>query len=91
MQLMPATARELGVSDARDPVANVRAGTQYLKRLLGMFGNDVAVALAAYNAGPAAVARHGGRVPPYAETQRYVPRVIERFERLRTRPSGGIS
>ena len=91
MQLMPGTARELGVSDARDPAANVRAGTQYLKRLLGMFGNDVAVALAAYNAGPAAVARHGGQVPPYAETQRYVPRVIERFERLRSRSSGGIS
>jgi len=91
MQLMPATARALGLTDARDPAANIRAGTQYLKRLLGMFGNDVALALAAYNAGPAAVARHGGSTPPFAETRRYVPRVIEHFERLRSRRSGGVS
>jgi len=91
MQLMPATARELGVSDARDPVANVRAGSQYLKRLLGMFGNDIALALAAYNAGPAAVMRHGGKTPPYAETRRYVPRVIEHFERLRERLASGAA
>jgi soluble lytic murein transglycosylase-like protein len=90
MQLMPGTARELGVTDARDPAANIRAGTRYLKRLLGMFGNDVAVALAAYNAGPAAVTRHGGRTPPYDETRRYVPRVIAHFERLNTRPSDAM-
>lgn len=90
MQLMPATARELGLNDARDPAANIRAGTQYLKRLLGMFGNDVALALAAYNAGPAAVTRSGG-TPPYGETRRYVPRVIKHFERLRSRRSGGVS
>ncbi|NMG77450.1 lytic transglycosylase domain-containing protein [Aromatoleum diolicum] len=91
MQLMPATARELGLRDARDPAANIRAGTQYLKRLLGMFDNDIALALAAYNAGPAAVARHGRNAPPYAETRRYVPRVIEHFERLRSRRGSGVS
>lgn len=87
MQLMPATARELGVADARDPAANIRAGARYLRRLLEMFDQDLRRALAAYNAGPAAVERHGGGVPPYAETRRYVPRVIELYERL----SGGIS
>lgn len=88
MQLMPDTARALGVADARDPAANIEAGARYLKRLLVLFGNDIALALAAYNAGPAAVARHGGGAPPYAETRRYVPRVIERFHRLRTRWPG---
>lgn len=90
MQLMPDTAREMGVADARDPADNIRGGARYLKRLLGMFGNDVGRAVAAYNAGPGAVARSGG-TPPYAETRRYVPRVIEHFERLGGRRGGRVS
>jgi soluble lytic murein transglycosylase-like protein len=79
MQLMPETARRFGVSDARDPAANVLGGARYLKTLLAMFDADLALALAAYNAGPAAVLRSGRAVPPYAETQRYVPRVLELY------------
>ena len=85
MQLMPDTARRYGVLDARDPAANVLAGARYLKSLLLMFDADLALALAAYNAGPVAVMRSGRAVPPYAETRRYVPRVIKLY-RLGTRP-----
>ena len=81
MQLMPETARRFGVLDARDPTANVLGGARYLKTLLAMFDTDLALALAAYNAGPAAVLRSGRAVPPYAETQRYVPRVLELYRR----------
>lgn len=81
MQLMPATARELGVADARDPAANIRGGAQYLRRLLAMFGDDVTLAVAAYNAGPGAILRSGG-IPPFSETRRYVPRVMAHFRRL---------
>ncbi len=81
MQLMPETARRFGVLDARDPSANVLGGARYLKSLLAMFDADLALALAAYNAGPAAVLRSGRAVPPYGETQRYVPRVLELYRR----------
>jgi soluble lytic murein transglycosylase-like protein len=81
MQLMPETARRFGVPDARDPGANVLGGARYLKTLLAMFDADLPLALAAYNAGPAAVLRSGRAVPPYAETQRYVPRVLELYRR----------
>ncbi|MEZ4649069.1 MAG: lytic transglycosylase domain-containing protein [Candidatus Eisenbacteria bacterium] len=74
MQLMPGTARELGVSDPFDPEQNVRGGAAYLAKQIERFG-DLPRALAAYNAGPGAVQRHGG-VPPYRETQRYVSRVL---------------
>lgn len=74
MQLMPATAREVGVRDARVPSHNIRGGVQYLAGLLAQFRGDVALAAAAYNAGPAAVAKYAG-IPPYAETQVYVQRV----------------
>lgn len=84
MQLMPDTARELGVADPWDPTANIRGGARYLKRLMAMFDNDLQLALAAYNAGPGAVLRQGRAIPPYAETRQYVPRVIERFQRLET-------
>ncbi|MGQ9524910.1 MAG: lytic transglycosylase domain-containing protein [Armatimonadota bacterium] len=74
MQLMPGTARALGVSDPFDPEMNVDGGVRYLRQQLDRFG-DVALALAAYNAGPGAVERYGG-VPPYPETQRYIQRVL---------------
>ena len=77
MQLMPATARDLGV-DAHDMAQNVRGGALYLRQMLGQFGGDVKLALAAYNAGPGAVRKHGG-VPPYAETQAYVTAILGRM------------
>jgi len=82
MQLMPATARELGVADVWDPAANIRGGARYLKRLLEMFDQDLDLAVAAYNAGPGAVIGNGSAIPPFAETQRYVPRVLEYYRRL---------
>jgi soluble lytic murein transglycosylase len=74
MQLMPETARELGV-DPWDPEQNVRGGTLYLRRLIDAFEGDVRLALAGYNAGPGAVKRYGG-IPPYSETTTYVSRVL---------------
>lgn len=79
MQLMPATARDYGVSDAYDARQNVLAGAMHLRRLLDQFDQDVSLALAAYNAGAAAVNRYGRRVPPFAETMAYVPRVLRRL------------
>jgi soluble lytic murein transglycosylase-like protein len=78
MQLMPGTAAELGVVDAFDAAANLDAGTRRLLALLRHYRGDLRKALAAYNAGTAAVARHGG-VPPYRETQEYVRRVLRRY------------
>jgi soluble lytic murein transglycosylase-like protein len=77
MQLMPGTARDLGV-DPFDVTQNIRGGALYLSRMLSEFGGDVRLALAAYNAGPAAVRKHGG-VPPYAETQAYVTSILGRM------------
>jgi len=74
MQLMPATARSLGVADARNPSHNIHGGTAYLAGLLARFKGDVALATAAYNAGPEAVRKYAG-IPPFAETQVYVQRV----------------
>jgi len=74
MQLMPATADELGVGDAMAVTDNIRGGVHYLAKMLQHFGGDITLATAAYNAGPGAVGRHGG-VPPYAETKAYVKRV----------------
>lgn len=75
MQLMPATARELGVRNAFNPSENVEGGVKYLRQLLDRYDEDEALALAAYNAGPGAVERHGLHVPPYRETRDYVSKV----------------
>lgn len=78
MQLMPSTAKRFGVTDPFDASDNVRGGAQYLRWLLDRFGGDLTLAVAGYNAGEDAVVRAGYRIPPYAETQRYVPRVLAR-------------
>jgi soluble lytic murein transglycosylase-like protein len=80
MQLMPQTAASLGVTDAYDPEQNVRAGARYLRALLDRFGT-LQLAVAAYNAGPAAVERYGG-IPPYVETRAYVRDVLARYREL---------
>ncbi len=75
MQLMPATAAEMGVTNIYDPAQNIAGGAQYLSKMLGLFGNDLNLALAGYNAGPQAVRKHNG-IPPYQETQQYVKNVL---------------
>jgi len=82
MQLMPGTARELGVKDPFDPAANLDGGTRYLNALIRQYGGDLKRALAAYNAGAGAVKRHRG-VPPYRETREYVQKVLERYKPAR--------
>jgi len=79
MQLMPATARFLGVGDVFDPRENVLGGARYLRTLLDTFDGDLDLTLAAYNAGPGAVQKYGG-VPPYRETQAYVRAVRSSYE-----------
>ena len=79
MQLMPETAKTLGVVNAFDPEQNVEGGSRYLRNMLDQHEDDLSLALAAYNAGPTAVAKHGG-IPPYPETQKYVKRVLDLYE-----------
>jgi soluble lytic murein transglycosylase-like protein len=81
MQLMPATARQYGVSNVFDPEENIRGGSRYLRDLVERYQNDLQLVLAAYNAGPEAVDRHGG-IPPFKETLEYVPRVLQIYHRL---------
>lgn len=82
MQLMPATASRFGVSNPYDPRENVHAGARYLKFLMDRFGQNVRLALAAYNAGEDAVDRNGGQIPPFSETMAYVPRVLKIYRML---------
>lgn len=82
MQLMPATAREVGVQQPDDPAQNLEGGSRYLSGLLDRYDQDLALALAAYNAGPGNVDKAGGAIPPFPETERYVDRVLERYRRL---------
>ena len=82
-QLMPATAKRFGVTDANDPKQNLRGAAEYLSLLLTMFKEDALLALAGYNAGEGAVNRHKG-VPPYNETRDYVPIVLSYYHHART-------
>ena len=81
MQLMPATLRQYNVHNPFDPSENVRAGVAYLRELLDRYQNNEQLALAAYNAGPGAVDRHGQTVPPYRETQNYVSQINQMAKR----------
>ena len=88
MQLMPATAAEFGVSDAYDPAENVRAGVAYLSQLLLQYDGREELALAAYNAGPGAVRKYGGAIPPYRETRDYVAKVRRTAGSVAAAPPG---
>ena len=80
MQLMPATAKELGVKDSFNANANIRGGIKYFSQMLARFNDNTELALAAYNAGPHAVEKYGG-IPPYAETKSYVKKVLKRYKK----------
>jgi soluble lytic murein transglycosylase-like protein len=81
MQLMPATASSLGVTDPYDPLQSIDAGAKYLSGKIAEYGGNTSLALAAYNAGSGAVARYGG-IPPYPETQNYVQSVEDHYQQL---------
>ena len=79
MQLMPATARRFGVKNRTDAAENVYGGAKYLSHLIGLFDNNLRLALAAYNAGEGTVKRYGNKVPPYKETKNYVKKVLRLY------------
>jgi soluble lytic murein transglycosylase-like protein len=81
MQLMPATARQYGAQNRKDPKQNIFAGTKYLKYLLGLFKDDLSLTIAAYNAGENAVKKYNNQIPPYPETQNYVKQVLNLYKK----------
>lgn len=83
MQLMSQTAERYGVTDRADPAQNVRGGTAYLRDLVNLFKGDLELAIAAYNAGEAAVMQYGNQIPPFLETMLYVPRVLDEYRKLK--------
>jgi soluble lytic murein transglycosylase-like protein len=83
MQLMPGTAARFGVTNIWDPKQNIEGGTRYMRFLLDLFGGDIKLALAGYNAGEGAVMKYGYQVPPYNETQEYVRRIGRRYSLIR--------
>ncbi len=85
MQLMPATAQRFGVQNIMDPSDNIHGGVKYLRELLTMFNGNKELAVAAYNAGENAVIRYGNRIPPYAETVNYVPKVLGIYHKFQSR------
>lgn len=84
MQLLPSTMRRYRVDRPFDPRENLRGGASYIKDLLQRYSNDMELALAAYNAGEDAVNRYGKRIPPFAETQAYVPAVLKFYHRFQS-------
>ena len=85
MQLMPETAKRYGVQNVHDPMENIMGGVRYLRDLLTLFNGNLELAIAAYNAGENAVIRAGNRIPPYAETVQYVPKVIGFYHKFQSR------
>lgn len=83
MQLMPGTAKRYDVKDAFDPKQNILAGVRYLRDLLELFDNNIELSVAAYNAGENAVLKYGKKIPPYRETQAYVPKVMRLYSKYR--------
>ena len=86
MQLMPQTAKRYGVTNIMDPVQNITGGVRYLRDLLSMFNGNLELAIAAYNAGENAVIKYGNKIPPYAETVQYVPKVLGFYRKFQSRP-----
>ncbi len=82
MQLMPETAARFGVRDRYNPSENIEAGARYLRQLINMFQSDIRLAVAAYNAGEKNVIKYGNKIPPFQETQAYVTRVLNYYNRM---------
>jgi len=89
MQLMPGTAKRYGVKDRLDPAQNIQGGARYLRDLQAMFGNNLQLVLAAYNAGEESVMKYGMRIPPFRETSAYVPKVMRYYRKFSPAPAGG--